>query len=120
MKRFTIVLASVLSAIVLTDSVQGQPATRTWISNVTIISPDSLDHIGTGSVLIENGRIVRVERRKHPTVPDAAAIVSGKGRFLIPGLIDSHVHLAGIPGVDENSGNHKPRPEVIREYFEQL
>jgi hypothetical protein len=32
-----------------------------WITDVSIISLEKLDHIEKGSVLIENGRIVRVE-----------------------------------------------------------
>jgi hypothetical protein len=54
------------------------------------------------------------------STPRGATVMSGKGKFLVPGLIDSHVHLAGIPGVDQYSRDHQPQPEVIRQYFEQL
>jgi hypothetical protein len=45
-------------------------------------------------------------------------VVSGKGQYLIPGLIDSHVHLASVPGMsfDQNEGKQK----MIQEYFKQL
>ena len=33
-----------------------------WISNVKLVSPERLDRIEAGSVLIENGRIAAVER----------------------------------------------------------
>lgn len=95
-------------------------AGRIWITDVTIVSPENLDHAAVGSVLIENGRIVRVERGTDAPVPTGAAVVAGKGRFLIPGLIDSHVHLAGIPGVDQTSDRHTPPAEVIQQYFTQL
>lgn len=97
-------------------------AKRTWISGVTIISPENLDTVGVGSVLIENGRIVRVEHGTHARAPRGAMVVSGKGRFLIPGLIDSHVHLSAVPGVplEMNFGRRKPQPEMIRQYFKQL
>lgn len=95
-----------------------QSASRIWITDVTIISPENLEKIAVGSVLIDDGRIVRVERTKHARVPPGATVVSGKGQFLIPGLIDSHVHLASVPGV--NAEGHEPQPEVIRQYFEQL
>ena len=73
-------------------------ATRqTWIQDVTIISPDDLDHVAVGSVLIDGNRIVRVERNPRADAPSGARIVSGKGEFLVPGLIDSHVHLALVP-----------------------
>jgi imidazolonepropionase-like amidohydrolase len=119
MKLFGIPFASFVSVVILAHSAWGQATSRTWIADATIISPDSLENVTVGSVLVEDGRIVRVERGTHARMPNGATLVSAKGQFLIPGLVDSHVHLAGIPGVDENS-DHKPQAEVIRGYFEQL
>src|SRR5262249_15757452 len=95
---------------------------RTWITDVTIISPENLEHIGTGSVLIENGRIVRVDRKAAPKKTASAIMVSGKGLFLIPGLIDSHVHLASIPGLpaEMSFGPAGGKSAMIKKYFEQL
>jgi hypothetical protein len=44
--------------------------------------------------------------------------MSGHGQFLIPGLIDSHVHLASIPGMDfsQESAN----AELVKAYLTQL
>jgi imidazolonepropionase-like amidohydrolase len=95
----------------------GQSDAPTWITDVTIISPENLNHIATGSVLIENGRIVRIERNKLQT-PAGANVVSGKGQFLIPGLIDSHVHLASVPGIDFDQP--EAHSEMVKEYFQQL
>jgi len=95
-----------------------QPSNRTWITNVTIISPENLDHIEKGSVLIESGRIVSVARKTGTKKPAGATVVDGKGQFLIPGLIDSHVHLASVPGMSFDQTESKP--EVIKEYFKQL
>ena len=80
-----------------------QPASRqgrTWITNVKIVSPERLDQIQNGSVLIENGRIVSVVRDRRAKKPKGATAFSGGGLFLVPGLIDSHVHLTLIPGMD--------------------
>jgi imidazolonepropionase-like amidohydrolase len=91
---------------------------RIWISDVTIISPERLDHVQTGSVLIEDGRIVRVERKQGAKKPARATVVDGKGQFLIPGLIDSHVHLASVPGMGfDQMGS---RAEMIRAYYKQM
>jgi imidazolonepropionase-like amidohydrolase len=79
---------------------QTKPTSRQiWITDVTIVSPDDLAHLDRGSVFIENGRIARVERNQSARPPAGAIVFSGKGGFLIPGLIDSHVHLASVPGV---------------------
>jgi imidazolonepropionase-like amidohydrolase len=95
-----------------------QAASRIWISDVTILSPERLDHIGTGSVLIEDGRIVRVERKQGAKKPAGVTVVDGKGQFLVPGLIDSHVHLASVPGMgfDQISSN----AEMVRSYYKQM
>ena len=85
-----------------------QPSNRTWITNVTIISPENLDHIEKGSVLIESGRIVSVARKTGTKKPAGATVVDGKGQFLIPGLIDSHVHLASVPGMSFDQTESKP------------
>jgi hypothetical protein len=117
MKIFTIVLASFFSVAGFAQAASDQAPNRTWITDVTIISPENLDHIGKGSVLIENGRIVRVEPKQGAKKPAGATLISGKGQFLIPGLIDSHVHLAVVPGMDLFRDDSKP---MVREYFKQL
>jgi imidazolonepropionase-like amidohydrolase len=113
-----IVFASFFAVAAAADSDSKQAASRTWISDVTIISPEKLDHIETGSVLIEDGRIVSVERKQRAKMPVGATMISGKGLFLIPGLIDSHVHLASVPGMTFNPSADKL--EMIKEYFHQL
>jgi Amidohydrolase family len=94
-----------------------QGAGPIWIADATIISPENLGRIETGSVLIEGGRIVRVERKAGVPVPEHATVVSGKGQFLIPGLIDSHVHLATVPGMDFDQ---LPRSGIREKYYEQM
>jgi imidazolonepropionase-like amidohydrolase len=113
--------ATLSSVAVFADSASHPSGRPIWITNVTIISPENLGLVTKGIVLIENERIVRVERRnvKSPVGP---VVVSGKGQFLIPGLIDSHVHLASVPGMipqgslDPSEG----KSELIRKYFKQL
>ena len=91
-------------------------AERTWIGNVTLVSPERIDRVERGAVAIEDGRIVEV-RRGEVRAPEGAVVVDGGGRFLVPGLIDSHVHLASVPGA---FGAAKPAPGIIAAYFEQL
>src|SRR5208282_3717534 len=65
-----------------------------------------------------DGRITRVERKKWVRRKTGATVVSGKGQFLIPGLIDSHVHLASVPGM--NFPAPEGKGEMIKKYFRQL
>jgi len=51
------------------------------------------------SVLVENGRISRVGG-PDLRVPRDAEVIDGRGRTLLPGLIDSHVHLTDSAAAD--------------------
>src|SRR6266566_7700921 len=122
MKIFSFLCVLLLPVAAIAQPSPNQAPDRTWITDVRIISPEKLDHIEKGSVLIENGRIVRVDRNKGAKKPAGATVVSGEGQFLIPGLIDSHVHLASIPGLKPEIafGPPEAKPAWIKEYFTQL
>jgi dihydroorotase len=47
--------------------------------------------IVTGGLAVEKGKIVRLS--KEPELPRADEVVDAKGFLILPGLIDSHVHL---------------------------
>lgn len=91
---------------------------RIWITDVKLVSPEKLDHIEIGSVLIEGDRIVSVERGKKTKKPQSVQVVSGKGYYLTPGLIDSHVHLGAVPGMSFDQSEAKKK--MTGEYFTQL
>lgn len=48
------------------------------------------------TVLINDGRIASIGTRSGVRVPASARRIEGRGRFLMPGLTDSHVHLEYI------------------------
>jgi imidazolonepropionase-like amidohydrolase len=50
------------------------------------------------NVLVHDGLVRAIGRRI--TVPRSAELIDGKGRTLLPGLIDAHVHL-GVFGADQ-------------------
>jgi imidazolonepropionase-like amidohydrolase len=49
------------------------------------------------TVIIADGRITRVGPGKEVSIPPDAKIVDARGRWILPGLIDMHVHRAGRP-----------------------
>ncbi len=68
---------------------------------------------GTGAALTEDGtvvirgeRIAEIGPRDQVTVPDDAEVVDARGHWIIPGLIDAHVHFF-------QSGSLYTRPDVI-------
>jgi len=65
------------------------------IKNISIISAERTSVLKNQNVLIEDGLIVSIT----PELVSADSVLDGSGKYLIPGLIDSHVHLRGVPGM---------------------
>jgi imidazolonepropionase-like amidohydrolase len=63
-----------------------------------LIVDAALPERGPSTVIVENGRIARIETGF--TAPAGAIVVDERGRTVLPGLIDVHVHLtmdSGLP-----------------------
>lgn len=115
MKTFVTLFTLFLSGVAFGGSSSTPQPGRIWITDATIISPQNLDHIEKGSVLIENERITRIERNLKVKTPAGASVINGKGQYLIPGLMDSHVHLASIPGMVPDQV--KVNEPMVKSYF---
>jgi imidazolonepropionase-like amidohydrolase len=90
-----------------------------WIRDVTVISPEAQPRPGS-HVIVRKGRIAAVatEAPRGLTSGVTVTVLSGAGKFLTAGLIDGHVHLAGVPGMSpEQEALH---PELVSAYYEQL
>ncbi|WP_045860454.1 amidohydrolase family protein [Teredinibacter purpureus] len=86
------------------------------IEDVTVISPERETPLFKAYVLIKDGMIAEVSSKK---IDIRAPVVrlDGRGRYLIPGLIDSHVHLAKVPSM---TGRHKKQhPDLVASYLQQ-
>jgi imidazolonepropionase-like amidohydrolase len=57
------------------------------------------------TVIIDGNRIVRVGPAKSTPAPRGARLIDGTGKWVVPGLIDAHVHFF-------QSGNIYTRPDV--------
>lgn len=66
------------------------------IVGVTVVDPAQARASAPRTVLIEDGRIVAVVEPSSAVVPAGARRVDGRGRYLIPGLVDLHVHLFNL------------------------
>lgn len=72
---------------------------RVAIVGVSVIDPTAIaPRVDDQTILIEGGRITAVGPRASVVVPAGATRVDGTGKFVIPGLWDSHVHFmnAGV------------------------
>jgi imidazolonepropionase-like amidohydrolase len=66
------------------------------ITEVTIIDVEHSRSVGPRTVLIDDGRIVASVEPRSARIPSDAQRVDGRGGFLIPGLVDMHVHLFNL------------------------
>ncbi|MBW8839808.1 MAG: hypothetical protein JF602_08155 [Gemmatimonadetes bacterium] len=64
------------------------------ITHVSVIDGDAPRPRVDQTVVIEGNRIVNVGKSSSVAVPNGARVVDGRGKFLIPGLWDMHVHTA--------------------------
>ena len=113
--RIFIVISLVLSVKLAAHAESTLPA-KTLISNVTVLSAHLDRPVHHMDVLLEDGRIESI--RETGTNPRSDVTIDGRGKYLIPGLIDSHVHLAHNPIV-----NREDRSEfeaLHRSYRRQL
>jgi cytosine/adenosine deaminase-related metal-dependent hydrolase len=69
-----------------------QPS-ATVFTDVNLIRLDQERVESDRTVVVQGDRIVAIGRSGDLRVPDGADIVDGRGRFLLPGLVDSHVHV---------------------------
>ena len=65
------------------------------ITHVTVIDMTGAAPAAEQTVLIEQDKIVALGSSAFVSVPAGANIVEARGKFLIPGLSDMHVHLTG-------------------------
>lgn len=66
------------------------------IRNATIIDGKGNEAVRNMDILIENNRIIKIG--KAIDKPSEAVEIDATGLTVLPGLIDSHVHISSVPG----------------------
>ena len=72
---------------------EAQPAEGIAIVGVHVVPMDEDRVLENQTVLVTDGRITGLGPNEEMAVPDAARRIEGKGRYLMPGLADLHVHI---------------------------
>jgi imidazolonepropionase-like amidohydrolase len=89
-----------------------------WIRDVTVVSAERTHALAGANVKIADGIIAAISRSPLKGRATEAEIIDGRGLYLVPGLIDSHVHLGSIPGMtDEQERLH---PDIARAAWDQI
>jgi len=94
-------LLSYLLLIICSVTSRGIFAAELLIENVTLISPERLQPFAHANVRIFDDKIIEVS--KSPLEAGTNSIkIDGTDQFLIPGLMDSHVHVSSMPGLSDD------------------
>jgi imidazolonepropionase-like amidohydrolase len=94
------------------------PSRPTVIRNATILTAAG-PRIENGSILMRDGKIVAVGTSVD--APSDAVVIDGSGKFVTPGVIDTHSHMGvyAAPGVQANSdGNEATNPVTANVWAE--
>tara|TARA_R110002096_G_scaffold433381_2_gene651970 strand:+ start:10365 stop:11840 length:1476 start_codon:yes stop_codon:yes gene_type:complete len=94
----------------LDEALVNPKATPVAITNVTIMTAAG-ETIQDGSIVMQGGSITALG--KNISIPESARIINGKGRFVTPGIIDTHSHIGvySAPGTAATAdGNEAVAP----------
>jgi len=91
-RKFAAICILVLAALRPAGAQQAGPAGPLVIENVTVINVDTGARWPDQTVVVTDNRISAVGQAASITRPAGARVVDGRGKFLIPGIWDSHVH----------------------------
>src|SRR5882724_11641653 len=86
------------------------------IEDVTLVSPERPAPMEHADVIVRDGRIAQIGSGL--AASSRARRIDGRGRFLVPGLIDSHVHVGSQGPLDDAA--IAAHPELLRAYRAQL
>ncbi|WP_439532775.1 amidohydrolase family protein [Polymorphobacter sp.] len=91
-------LAALLATCIATGAA-AQDARLTAITDANVVDIDTGKTIANAVVLIENDKITRIGTAAEVSVPAGARRLSMPGKWLVPGLMNMHVHLGLVlPG----------------------
>jgi imidazolonepropionase-like amidohydrolase len=92
MLRIFATVFAVVSATAASAVAQQVPPSPLVIENVTVINVETGARWPDQTVVVTGNRISAVSQATSVTRPAGARVVDGRGKFLMPGLWDTHVH----------------------------
>lgn len=98
MKKFQLIIVAMFCL--------GSIRAQTYIQNVTIVDVIHKKMLPAQTVIISNGIITTVKPNKQVKISQNSQVINGQGKYLIPGMTDSHVHFF-------QSGGLYTRPDAL-------
>jgi len=94
-KQLTAFFTFVIAASCLLSACKKPQSSVLAIAHVTVIDMTGAPPASDQTVLIDKGKIIALGPANSISIPDGAKILDARGKFLIPGLADMHLHLTG-------------------------
>lgn len=111
MKIHYLPILLVLSIFIFSCGKEANEATEfTAFTNATLIDGTGDTPVSNAVLIIKNGRITAAGTKETTEIPDNTTVVDLKGKFIIPGLINSHGHVGEVKGIE---GGHYSLHNVI-------
>src|SRR5690349_21099414 len=83
-----------------------QSFAQIYITNVNLVDVDKLKLVPGQTIVISGDRITSMGPAKKLSAPAGAQVIDGTGKYLMPGLVDAHVHFF-------QSGGLYARPDAL-------
>lgn len=65
-----------------------------WVTNVTIVDTKTAKLLPSMTVILKGERIEKVLKyNKKNIAPDSIKVIDGTGKYLMPGMVDGHIHF---------------------------
>jgi imidazolonepropionase-like amidohydrolase len=74
------------------------PASSYRITDVNVVYVETGTTVPGQTVMIVGDRIESIGAQSEPGIPERAQTIHGHGLYLMPGLVDAHVHYLDAPG----------------------
>jgi len=93
-------VATIIAALGMASASAAQPEPVTAIVDTTVLPMTGNERLTRQTVIVSGDRIVAVGPARTVKVPAGARRIDGRGKVLMPGLVDMHIHLAPVAGED--------------------
>jgi imidazolonepropionase-like amidohydrolase len=90
-------------------------AETTALTHFTMIDGTGRAPVSDQSLLMVDGRITWVGPSRNLRAPKSAKVENLRGKYLMPGIIDNHVHLGLVNGIDQDFTKYYSRANVERQ-----
>lgn len=127
--RMKKLLLAILPLISIFHCIHGQ----IYVANTNLVDVKKMRVVPGQTVQILNGRISKIENSTKNKVSAGVQFIDGTGKYLIPGLVDAHVHFFQSGGLytrpdvidlrkyadyaKENAWNHQQMEDQLRRYL---